>query len=80
MAEKDRGWFLHQRLAVYELTRVAAESIRLIREADLYENDLYFVSQMFEDNWQPREMKIDYDCGTIHGGPVKKYYTEPEKN
>ncbi|KAK1751523.1 cutinase transcription factor 1 beta [Echria macrotheca] len=54
-----------------------AESIRMARENELYENELYFISQMYEENWQPRDARIDFDGGTIHGGPVKKYYTEP---
>ena len=56
---------------------LAVDKFRTIREGELYENDLYFVSQMFEENWQPRDTRIDYDGGMIHGGPVKKYYTEP---
>jgi hypothetical protein len=34
---------------------------------------------MFEENWQPRGSTIDYDGGTIHGGALKKYYTEDKK-
>ena len=48
----------------------------MVRDRELYEHDLYFVSQMFEDNWQPRDTRIDFDGGMIYGGPVKKYYTE----
>ncbi|KAK5662535.1 hypothetical protein OQA88_8447 [Cercophora sp. LCS_1] len=54
-----------------------AESIRMAHEHELYENDLYFISQMYEENWTPRDPRIDYDGGTVHGGPVKKYYSEP---
>ncbi|KAK0725842.1 hypothetical protein B0H67DRAFT_571698 [Lasiosphaeris hirsuta] len=56
-----------------------AETIRHVRENELYESDFYFVSQMYEDNWQPRDSRIDFDGGTVHGGPVKKYYAEPPK-
>jgi len=54
-----------------------AESIRVTKEDDLYENELYFVSQMFEEKWQPRDMNIDYDNETVYGGPVKVYYGVP---
>jgi hypothetical protein len=44
------------------------------KKCNMYENELYFVDQMFEENWRPRDTKIDYDSGTIYGGPVRKFY------
>jgi hypothetical protein len=29
----------------------------------IYEDDTYFISQIYEENWQPRGSVIDYDGG-----------------
>jgi hypothetical protein len=39
----------------------------------LYEHELYFISQMFEENWQPRETTIDYVDGTVSNVGLKRY-------
>jgi hypothetical protein len=44
------------------------------KEHAVYEDDLYFVSQMFDDNWQPTDTVIDYDGGTVADVPLKQYY------
>lgn len=51
----------------------------MIHELQLYEHPLYFVSQMFEENWTPRDTVIDYDDGTINDVPLAKYYGEAEE-
>ena len=51
-----------------------ADTIKSINEDNLYENELYFIAQMFEKDWSARETKIDYDDGTIGDFPLKKYY------
>ncbi|KAK3364552.1 hypothetical protein B0T25DRAFT_443157 [Lasiosphaeria hispida] len=63
-----------------KLLEEPTESLRTLKDQELYENDLYFVSQLYEDNWEPRDATIDFDGGTVHGGPVKKYYAEPLKD
>jgi hypothetical protein len=53
------------------LTNTIEEKIRTIHELNLYEDDLYFVSQMFEENWTPRDTIIDYSNDTVSGEPLK---------
>jgi hypothetical protein len=53
------------------LTNTIEDDIRIAHELNLYENDLYFVSQMFEENWAPRDTIIDYTDETILGEPLK---------
>jgi hypothetical protein len=53
------------------LTNTIEDKIRRTHELDLYEDDLYFVSQMFEENWTPRDTIIDYTDETILGEPLK---------
>jgi hypothetical protein len=43
------------------------------KENNLYEDELYFISQMFEDDWQPRESIIDFDDGTVNNVPLREY-------
>lgn len=43
-------------------------------ELDLYEDDLYFVSQMFEEGWTPRDTIIDYDDGTVGDVALRRFY------
>lgn len=40
---------------------------------NLYEDELYFVSQMYEDEWQPRDTVIDYDDGTVNNVPLSEF-------
>lgn len=51
-----------------------ADTISYIKDQNLYEDELYFISQMFEEKWTPRETTIDYGDGTIGDFPLKKYY------
>ena len=53
------------------LTNTIENKIRIINKINLYEDDLYFVSQMFEENWTPRDTIIDYTDETILGEPLK---------
>lgn len=41
------------------------DEIRNLHTFGLYEDDLYFVSQMHEKNWTPRDIVIDYREGTV---------------
>lgn len=47
--------------------------IKTNNELDLYEHELYFVSQMFEENWQPRDTVVDRTEGTVNDLGMKKY-------
>ncbi|KAK0642132.1 hypothetical protein B0T16DRAFT_334307 [Cercophora newfieldiana] len=78
MATKDVIFLQKTRALLAEKDR--AEEIRYVHEANLYENELFFVSQMFEENWQPRDIEIDTGSETIYGGPVKVYYGVPTKS
>ena len=53
------------------LTNTIEDKIRITHKFNLYEDDLYFVSQMFEENWTPRDTIIDYTDETISGEPLK---------
>ena len=53
------------------LTNTIEDKIRENNENNLYEDDLYFVAQMFEENWMPRDTEIDYNDETITGERVK---------
>lgn len=46
------------------------DKIRVANQIALYEDDLYFVSQMFEKDWTPRDNIIDYDNNTVAGVPL----------
>jgi hypothetical protein len=54
-----------------EMVKERQDKIRITHELNLYEDDLYFVSQMFEENWTPRDTIIDYTDETILGEPLK---------
>jgi hypothetical protein len=43
----------------YMLTKILEDIARTVWECDLYEDYLYFVSQMFEEDWMPRDTIID---------------------
>ncbi|KAH6839427.1 hypothetical protein B0I37DRAFT_316278 [Chaetomium sp. MPI-CAGE-AT-0009] len=47
--------------------------IKTNRDNDLYEHELYFVSQMLEDNWQPRDTAIEYTEGTVNNVGLNVY-------
>jgi hypothetical protein len=61
------------------LTNILEDKIRWTREFDLYEDDFYFVSQMFEENWAPRDTIIEYSDETISDVPLKQYGS-PKRN
>ena len=42
-------------------------------ENEIYEDDFYFVSQMFEDEWMPRDTIIEYNDETISGVPLPRH-------
>ena len=46
---------------------------------ELVEDELFFIAQMFEDDWTPYSPKVDYDDGTINNAPLRIYY-EDEMN
>jgi hypothetical protein len=54
------------------LTNTIEDKIRVANQIGLYEDDLYFVSQMFEEDWMPRDTVIDYSDETISGVPLKR--------
>jgi len=35
---------------------------------------LYFVSQMFEKDWAPRDTIIDFNDDTVAGVPLQRFY------
>ncbi|KXX82675.1 Cutinase transcription factor 1 beta [Madurella mycetomatis] len=53
--------------------------IKTNKEHDLYEHELYFISQMFEENWQPRDTAIDYAEGTVNNVGLKQYAGDAER-
>jgi hypothetical protein len=52
--------------------------IKTNRDNDLYEHELYFVSQMLEDNWQPRDTAIEYTEGTVNNVGLNVYVGDDE--
>ncbi|KAH7412815.1 hypothetical protein BKA64DRAFT_568269 [Cadophora sp. MPI-SDFR-AT-0126] len=55
-----------------KMVKEREEQIRDVNKFDIYEDDLYFVAQMHEKNWTPRDTKIDYTEGTIADVPLKR--------
>jgi hypothetical protein len=55
---------------------VIGEQFATLLEEELYEDELYFISQMFEEDWRPRDTAIDYQEGTLYDVPLKKYGTD----
>jgi hypothetical protein len=53
--------------------RCTESEFRNVRLSGLYEDDSYFIAQMYEDNWQPQDSVIDYDDGTINDVPLRRY-------
>jgi len=41
-----------------ELVRLKEGHFRDIRDYELYEDELYFISQMFEKDWMPRDSYV----------------------
>jgi len=62
---------IHFLMKTSEMVKERQDKIRITHKFNLYEDDLYFVSQMFEENWTPRDTIIDYTDETISGEPLK---------
>ncbi|KAG7290159.1 hypothetical protein NEMBOFW57_000156 [Staphylotrichum longicolle] len=58
------------------LLKEREDIIKTNTENDLYEHELYFISQMFQENWQPRDTIIDRTEGTINDVGLKRYATD----
>jgi hypothetical protein len=41
-----------------ELIRLNADNFRAIKEEEFYEHEFYFISQMFEKDWAPRDSYV----------------------
>jgi hypothetical protein len=54
------------------LTSGSEDRFRRTWEHELYEDDFYFVSQMFEDEWMPRDTVIEYGDETVAGVPLPR--------
>jgi hypothetical protein len=54
------------------LTNITEDKFRRTLEYDLYEDDFYFLSQMFEDEWMPRDTVLDYGDETVAGVPLPR--------
>lgn len=61
-------------LTIHTLINMTEDKIRIANQNGLYEDDLYFVSQMFEEDWTPRDTVIDYDGGTVADVPLRRFY------
>jgi hypothetical protein len=56
------------------LTKDTSETrMKTAMDNDLYEDELYFISQIFEENWQPRGSVIDFDEGTIYDVKLREH-------
>ncbi|KAK0721756.1 hypothetical protein B0T26DRAFT_700214 [Lasiosphaeria miniovina] len=66
----DEIHFLEQTKA---MVRDREAVIKINRQTDLYEHELYFIAQMFEENWQPRDTIIDRTEGTVNNVGLKRY-------
>jgi hypothetical protein len=59
---------------IKQRAHVCTENVfRNIKATQTYEDETFFVAQMFEENWQPRDSIIDYDDGTINDVPLRSY-------
>jgi len=63
---------IHFLIETSKMVKERKDKIRVANEINLYEDDLYFVSQMFEENWMPRDTIIDYSDETILGVALKR--------
>jgi hypothetical protein len=61
-------------LTIHTLINTTEDKIRVANQIGLYEDDLYFVSQIFEGDWTPRDTVIDYDGGTVADVPLRRFY------
>jgi hypothetical protein len=42
-------------------------------ELELFEDELYYIAQMFEDDWNPRSTKMDVAIETVNNVPLRKF-------
>jgi hypothetical protein len=56
-----------------------AERFRLNKELELCEDELFFVAQMFEEDWKPFSPRVDYVDGTVNNAPLRIYYEDEVK-
>ncbi|KAN0095460.1 hypothetical protein V8E51_016171 [Hyaloscypha variabilis] len=59
-------------LRTSDMVKDKQDKFRRNWEHELYEDDFYFVSQMFEDEWMPRDTVIDYGDETVAGVPLPR--------
>jgi len=69
---------IHFLIQTSEMVKDRAEKIRRANDNGLYEDDLYFVAQMFENDWTPRDTEIDFDDGTVGDVPLRKFYGDKD--
>ena len=62
-------------LSIHQLANSLSteDVIKTNSKLDLYEHELYFIAQMFQENWQPQDTIIDYTEGTINNVGMKMY-------
>jgi hypothetical protein len=56
-----------------DASQSAGHKFRTAKEEWLYEDELFFIAQMFEDDWTPQNSVIDFDDGTINNVPLRQY-------
>ncbi|KAL1840399.1 hypothetical protein VTJ49DRAFT_525 [Mycothermus thermophilus] len=59
------------------LLKAREEEIKTCKATSLYEHELYFVAQMFEEGWSPRDTAMDFSDDSDEG-VIKKYAGELE--
>jgi hypothetical protein len=59
---------------IHTLINTTENKIRVANQIGLYEDDVYFVSQMFEEDWTPKDTMIDYDEDTVADVPLRRFY------
>lgn len=69
---------VHFLIQTGEMVKDRAEKIRRTNDNGLYEDDLYFVAQMFEKDWTPRDTEIDFDNRTVSDVPLRKFYGDKD--
>ncbi|KAK2803707.1 hypothetical protein FQN50_006925 [Emmonsiellopsis sp. PD_5] len=65
---------IHFLIETKNMVKGREDIFKTTKDITLYEDDMYFVAQMFEDNWTPRDTVIDYDDGTVNDVPLSKFY------
>lgn len=69
MSTEEIHFLEHTKLVIKEKEQI----FKTNQDNELYEHELYFVAQMFEPNWQPRDTVIDHMEGTVNNVELKKY-------